>query len=109
MIFRRVGDSSADYYVQCRKFRLKKAGRWKRFLNCSAVHGNYFIFVTSIADGKGRLVYDGSCDACKHRETSSAFLTTDIPECGGTNIIPREREKTDSEVGGGSESDQRML
>jgi hypothetical protein len=40
MIFRRVGDSSADYYVQCRTFRLKKAGRWKRFLNCSAVHGN---------------------------------------------------------------------
>ena len=65
-------------------------------------HITYFIFVTSIADGKGRLVCDGSCDACKHRETSSAFLTTDIPECGGTNIIPREK-KTDSEVIGGSE------
>ena len=51
----------------------------------------YFIFVTSIADGKGRLVCDGSCDACKHRETRSAFLTTDIPECGDNNDHSEDR------------------
>jgi len=55
----------------------------------------YFIFVTSVADGKGRLVCDASCDACKHHKTSLAFLTMDIPECGGSNIISgREKEQT---------------
>jgi len=58
------------------------------------------ICVTSIADDKGRLVCDGSC---KHCETSSAFITTDIPGCGGTNNISgRRKEQTPyrAELGG---------
>jgi len=57
-------------------------------------------FVTSIVDGKGRLICDGSC---KQREPSAAFLTTDIPGCGGTNIIPRRRKEQtpyQAELGG---------
>ena len=55
-------------------------------LCCAETTDAQDIFVTSIADGKGR---------CNHRETSSAFLTTDIPGCGGTNIIPgRRKEQT---------------
>ena len=57
-------------------------------------------FFTSILKNKGKLVCDGSC---KHHETSSAFLTTDIPGCGGTNIIPgRRKEQTPyrAELGG---------
>jgi len=58
------------------------------------------IFVNSILEGKERLVCDGSC---KHHETSAAFLTTCIPGCGGTNIIPgRRKEQTPyrAELGG---------
>ena len=57
-------------------------------------------FFTTILKNKGKLVCDGSG---KHHETSSAFLTTDIPGCGGTNIIPgRRKEQTPyrAELGG---------
>ena len=57
-------------------------------------------FATAISNSDGKLVCDGSR---KNAETSSAFLTTDIPGCGGTNIIPgRKKEQTPyrAELGG---------